>query len=164
MASERDILRQQAIDDIAHYEREIIQLRERCEERRVFLRVLHDLETSSENNGSSKPSSSDEVADQVRTILHRTQEPLSISKLYDEVIAAGLVIGGKNPKSNLSAKLAPYDDIIYIKDKGWKLSTFSPKQAQYAGGHLRIGPAKRRRGMQQHSSSPSLNPKPYAGE
>lgn len=65
-------------------------------------------------------SSKDEIIQAARRILRGAYpEPVAIGELYEKITKSGLVIGGKNPKGNLSAKLAPPDDIFYVKDEGW---------------------------------------------
>lgn len=131
MSSDNDSLRQQAINDIDDLNQSIAELEARREERRVFLRVLTEIEKSNDLVGNGEHSSADEIASCVRGILTAAGEPLDISQLYDEVLKAGLTIGGRNPKGNLSAKLAPYDDIMFIKGKGWKLSTFNSAPSNF---------------------------------
>jgi len=65
--------------------------------------------------------SKEQIWDAVRDILRDETEPMHISYLYKLVTARGLRITGQNPKGNLSAKLAPLDDVIYVKDRGWVL-------------------------------------------
>lgn len=63
----------------------------------------------------------EEIAQTVREILRGETEPMHIGFLYKKVTERGLRITGQSPKGNLSAKLAPFDDIIYVRDKGWIL-------------------------------------------
>lgn len=69
-----------------------------------------------------------EIAAAVRDILRGETQPMHISFLYKQVTARGLRISGKNPKGNLSAKLAPFRDIVYVKDKGWLLRSCLPQK------------------------------------
>lgn len=62
----------------------------------------------------------EEIIDVVRHILKQVHpRPLLIGDLFEAVLSRGVNIGGQNPKGNLSAKLAPVEDIVYIKDEGW---------------------------------------------
>lgn len=77
---------------------------------------------------SDDPSPKEAIIDVVRAVLKQVHpRPLLIGDLFEAVIARGVNIGGQNPKGNLSAKLAPIDDIIYIKDEGWY---YRPKEKE----------------------------------
>lgn len=65
-------------------------------------------------------SSRDEIVSAAREVLKTiSPRPMQIGDLFDALIDRGIKISGKNPKGNLSAKLAPPDDIVYVKDEGW---------------------------------------------
>ena len=63
----------------------------------------------------------EEIYQAVQEILHGETEPMHIGHLYKLVTSRGLRISGQNPKGNLSAKLAPCKDVVYVKDQGWIL-------------------------------------------
>lgn len=65
-------------------------------------------------------SSKDEIVEAARSVLKANYpNSMHITDLYNEVVNLGIKIGGQNPKGNFSAKLAPPDDLKYIKDRGW---------------------------------------------
>lgn len=65
-------------------------------------------------------SSRDEIVQAARDVLRKiAPRPMLIGDLYDALRDRGIKISGKNPKGNLSAKLAPPDDIVYVKNEGW---------------------------------------------
>ena len=67
----------------------------------------------------SEFSSNEEIIAAVRNILDGETQPMHINFLYKLVTQRGIRVSGRNPKGNLSAKLAPYKDIVYIRDRGW---------------------------------------------
>lgn len=80
-----------------------------------------DMHVNSSPSTSPSFATKEEIWDAVRDILRDETEPMHISYLFKLVTTRGLRIGGQKPKSNLSAKLAPLNDVIYLKDKGWIL-------------------------------------------
>ncbi|MGD1926528.1 MAG: hypothetical protein ACFB03_20450 [Paracoccaceae bacterium] len=71
-------------------------------------------------------STRDEIVEAARKVLREAHpEPVLIGDLYETLLRRGVRISGKNPKGNLSAKLAPPDDIVFVRDKGWY---FRPKK------------------------------------
>lgn len=132
------------IDNVEKLRNETLEEIERNNRRnadlQTFLRVL-DEKTVLEDEPASKGkpeiafSTAQEIATAVRQVLTVNPGPMHISKLYEALLTMGLRISGQNPKANLSAKLSPYDDIIYIKDQGWKLTEFRPKDTpQHTSG------------------------------
>lgn len=70
--------------------------------------------------GGEGVSSKEAIVTAARAVLRDSHpNPVLIGDLYESLVSKGLNIGGKNPKGNLSAKLAPSDDLIYVKDEGW---------------------------------------------
>ncbi len=62
----------------------------------------------------------DEIVNAAREVLKaHAPEAIHISQLYETLVASGIRINGRNPKGNLSAKLAPPPDLVYVKDRGW---------------------------------------------
>jgi hypothetical protein len=138
--------KERAREQLAFYEREAEKLR--------FFIELYDLlegtppEPDMATVGGSVPmqavmkpesaqeapfATSDEIVEAVREILKGETEPMHISYLYKLVTAKGLRISGQNPKGNLSAKLAPYKNVVkYVRNgltgkAGWLLVEPSPK-------------------------------------
>lgn len=65
-------------------------------------------------------STKEEIVDAARAVLKEVAPaPMHISELFDRVLAMDIRIPGKNPKGNLSAKLAPPDDLVYVRKEGW---------------------------------------------
>lgn len=71
-------------------------------------------------SASERYSTRDEIVSAAREVLRaHAPEALHINKLYDALVAKGIRISGRNPKGNLSAKLAPPADLVYVRDRGW---------------------------------------------
>lgn len=48
---------------------------------------------------------------------------MHINALYNALVSRGVRISGKNPKANLSAKLSPPSDIVFVRNEGWYCRT-----------------------------------------
>lgn len=105
----------------------------------------------------------EEIAEAVRDILRGETVPMHINFLYKLVTERGLRISGQNPKGNLSAKLAPFDDIIYVKEKhqsGWILKQNNPAKRDEAPNSDELNDASNRGNGGDYRSHPLLNPNP----
>lgn len=74
----------------------------------------------SEPATDSEFSTKEEIIEAARTVLTEcAPSPMHISDLYDRVVDMGIRVPGQNPKGNLSAKLAPPKDLVYVRNEGW---------------------------------------------
>ena len=76
-------------------------------------------------------------------IIGQYGKPMPLGQLYDELQKSGIVIGGTDPKANLSTKLSSAKDKLYNeKNLGWWLtarrSEVSKKQESLANGIARL--------------------------
>jgi hypothetical protein len=55
-------------------------------------------------------------------------EPLRTADIFDALVAEGFSIGGKDPRSNLSAMLSNSDDFESHGRKGWTLAWSAPRK------------------------------------
>jgi hypothetical protein len=60
-----------------------------------------------------------EIRKRAAAILASVGRPMPLSELHNALLRAGVVIGGKDPRSNLSAKLNGAKEIKCIRGKGW---------------------------------------------
>jgi hypothetical protein len=60
-----------------------------------------------------------EVLDAARDIIREGGRPVQLHDLYRALLARGVVIGGKNPRNNLCAKLASAPDLKTRAGVGW---------------------------------------------
>ena len=75
-------------------------------------------------------------------IIGQYGKPMQLAQLYDELQKSGIVIGGLDPKANLSTKLSSAKDQVYNeKHLGWWLtarkSELLTKQESLANGVAR---------------------------
>lgn len=96
-------------------------------------------------------STKEEIAESVRDILHDETEPMHINQLFRLVIERGIRINGQNPKGNLSAKMAPLRDIIYVKDKGWILKRNLERKIEQAFKHRSVDDSTNGNGSDRES-------------
>jgi len=78
-----------------------------------------------------------------RRIIGQYGKPMPLGQLYEELQKSGIVIGGNDPKANLSTKLSSAKEQLYNeKNLGWWLterrSEVSTKQESPANGIARL--------------------------
>lgn len=76
---------------------------------------------SDRNTSATKPSPTPkaEIARAAAKLIRERQQPIPLGDLCDALTANGIVIGGNDPKANLSAKLGQSDDLISLRRHGW---------------------------------------------
>lgn len=76
---------------------------------------------SDENTSATKlpPTPKAEIAKAAARLIRERQRPIPLGDLCDALTADGIVIGGNDPKANLSAKLGQSDDLISLRGHGW---------------------------------------------
>lgn len=67
----------------------------------------------------SKPTPVAEIKKRAAAILASMDRPMPLSDLHVALVRTGVVVGGKNPRSNLSAKLSGAVELETIPGKGW---------------------------------------------
>lgn len=73
-----------------------------------------------------KSASCDKVMSAVHDILTDRGDALTLTALFDALIARSVVIGGKNPKQNLSQKLSANPQLKSYGKRGWYFSDTIP--------------------------------------
>lgn len=56
---------------------------------------------------------------QVREILERVPDPLKRNEVYDELVKAGVVVGGKEPLNTVASRLSRMKGVINLKGFGY---------------------------------------------
>lgn len=72
-----------------------------------------------ESAQQTKPTPVADILQAAREILRAKGKPMLVGDLYDALAAKGVVIGGKNPRNNLGAKLAGAADLKTRRGVGW---------------------------------------------
>lgn len=62
-----------------------------------------------------------EAANAAEKIIREKGRPVPRGELFDALIANGLVIGGKDPKNTLSARLAHSKRFVKVEDEGYAM-------------------------------------------
>src|SRR5262245_60000632 len=60
-----------------------------------------------------------EIRKRAVAILSSVDRPMQLAELHTALIRAGVVVGGRDPRSNLSAKLNGAKGLKSIRGKGW---------------------------------------------
>ena len=60
-----------------------------------------------------------EIKARAAAIISAVGRPMPLGDLYQSLVRAGVKVGGKDPRSNLSAKLSGLDGFESIPGKGW---------------------------------------------
>jgi len=66
-----------------------------------------------------KPATSEAIVEAALEILATKGEPMKLGALYDALTAKGIVIGGKEPRNNLGAKLSADRRLETHRGLGW---------------------------------------------
>jgi hypothetical protein len=61
------------------------------------------------------------IINQARKILAENGAPMKVAPLYEELTKRGIVVGGNDPKANLSTKLWSAKGRVYNTPSGWWL-------------------------------------------
>lgn len=67
----------------------------------------------------SKPTPVSEIRKRAAAILEAVDRPMPLAELHNRLTRTGVVVGGKNPRSNLSAKLSGAEELQTIPGQGW---------------------------------------------
>ena len=91
----------------------------------------------------SKTSPTELIVSASCIVLEEHGRPMSLTALYDALEQRRIMVGGSDPKANLSTKLSSAKDRLYNeKSLGWWLvarrSEFSEKQESPANGIARL--------------------------
>jgi hypothetical protein len=70
------------------------------------------------------------ILDAVVDMLDWVSEPVKTAEIYDRLIDDGHVIGGQQPKSNLSAMLYNSGRFVSHQRRGWTLKTTAQRAAE----------------------------------
>lgn len=67
------------------------------------------------------PTAIGEIRKRAAAIIGALNKPVPLGELYNALVRSGVVVGGKDPRSNLSAKLGGATDLVSLPGKGWVL-------------------------------------------
>jgi hypothetical protein len=70
-------------------------------------------------NAQTRGARADEVLSAVADILIGHNDAMSLSDIFDKLRERGIVVGGKNPKQNLSQKLSADEQLKSYGKHGW---------------------------------------------
>lgn len=71
------------------------------------------------SSDSRRPTTTQATYDAVRGVLERVGRPVHVGYLLKKLQENGVVVGGKEPSSTLSARLSNSDEFISIRGLGW---------------------------------------------
>lgn len=83
--------------------------------------IPYQISDSEGNTSATKPSPTpkSEIVKAAVGVVREHQKPVPLGDLCDALTAAGVVIGGNDPKANLSAKLGQSSELISLRKLGW---------------------------------------------
>lgn len=71
------------------------------------------------NQSSKLPNSTSEILNAVGDVLNRHGRAMQLADLHDALTERGIVVPGKDPRNNLSAKLYASDRFATTRGVGW---------------------------------------------
>lgn len=89
---------------------------------------------------SEAPTPTAELIKRARAIIEAVGGPVPLADLHKALLREGAVIGGKDQRSNLSAKLSGASGLKSIPGKGWVIETEKGPAASTAEPYLNGGP------------------------
>ena len=139
----RDNFRRE-LDEIESFIRTFKRLADATAEEPTAVRIRH---RSIEDKIKSSPQR--EVEQAVTQVLINAGRPVTTAQMLEAVTTHGVVIGGREPRWNLSAKLSRMEGIISIEGHGWWFENRPYKAVGYE-------PSQETEGLDEdQSSSPS---------
>jgi hypothetical protein len=80
------------------------------------------------------PTHVSEIRNRAKAIISAVGRPVPLGELYSCLIRSGVVIGGKDPRSNLSAKLNGDPELASLPRQGWWLRNEDGSIREIKGG------------------------------
>ncbi len=103
------------------------------------VRADDDTQETNEVTMQIKTSPTELIIEHARKVIRDHGAPMPFGKLYDAIVKCGFVIGGNDPRCNLSAKLSNAKDRIYnAKPYGWWLPERKQELESRANGVTRL--------------------------